>query len=592
MTDTAVYTPPTITSILDDWLDALVVRMRNHDVDAVRALLSPGCTTRDLLALSWDFRNGVGAEESAQLLAGADATAPVSIERLPAREPVVEGEDGSRTIRAFLAFRNEVGGGEGFVQLAETSDGWRADAFVLTLSSLDSHPAQVDSSRPVGRIHGAVEDRPMWSEQRDHEFETEDPTVVIVGAGHNGLILAARLRSLGIAALIVERNQRVGDNWRNRYSSLALHTPIASDNFPYLPFPPTWTKFTVKDKLADFLDSYATLLDLPVWTGSRVENVHFDATGRNWKLDVVRADGGRRTLRPGHLVFATGLNASPLLPKLQGSERFRGSVMHAVEYRGATAWRGKKAVVVGCGVSGHDIAQDLAEHGVNVTMVQRSATVVLDAPTFHKVMHSNHIDGRFTTDEADLINAATPFGELPNHGAAQLTAARELDAEMLAGLERAGFKLGSGPNGQGVLGLIFGQNATGYYYNAGASDMIIDGRIKLAHGDVVGLTEDGIELGGGETVDAELVVFATGYKGPSSVVGELLGEDVAEELGEFYNVGADREYGRLWRRSGRDRLWFMISLDIAGARFYSKSLALQIAAIEAGTIPDQAPDAA
>jgi putative flavoprotein involved in K+ transport len=274
------------------------------------------------------------------------------------------------------------------------------------------------------------------------------------------------------------------------------------------------------------------------------------------------------------------MNGEPYLPDLPGRNDFRGTVLHAVEYRGYADWVGKKAVVVGSGVSGHDLAQDLAEHGVDVTMIQRSGTVVMETTSFHAVMHKNHIGGRYNTHEADLVNASVPFGVLPSHGAKQLAEANAMDRELLDALDRAGFKLSQGPDGQGVLGLIFGQNATGYYFNAGASELIADGTIKLRHGSVTGFTPTGVAFEDGGTMDADLVIFATGYRGPTTAIRDVLGDEIADRLGEFANVGEDREFGRLWRQTGVERLWFMISLGLDAGRFYSQLLALQIAASE------------
>jgi putative flavoprotein involved in K+ transport len=570
--------------VLTRWVEAFGAALSSHDAAAISVLFQPGATVRDLLALSWDLRNAVGRDEIVELLAGAASVAPLQISVRPGAPVAGSTEDEVETLATFVRFTTASGSGEGHVSLARDPDGtWRATGVVLALSALDSHPELVDDLRPVGRLHAPVADRVGWHEV-DREFETEDPAVVIIGAGHNGLMIAARLQALGIPALVIENHERVGDNWRKRYTSLALHTPLVADQLPYMPFPSTWTRFTPKDKLGDFLESYARLLDLAVWTSSRAENVHFDEALGRWTLDVVRADGSRRHMTPNHLVMATGMNGAPRRPELPGEARFDGEVLHAAEYNGYRPWAGKRVAVVGSGVSGHDIAQDLAEHGVDVTMIQRSGTVVLDASSFHKVMYSTHLSGKYTLEDGDLINAAVPFGELPKYGAAQLAAANALDRELLDGLAAAGFELSDGPDGQGVLGLIFGLNTTGYYYNAGASQLIADGTIKLRHGGVVEFTETGVTLDDGSAVDADLVVFATGYEPPTTAVRALLGDDVADAVGEFARVGEDREYGRLWRHCGLDRLWFIVSLSLEHGRFYSKLLALQIAAIEAGTI--------
>ncbi|MGW9415840.1 flavin-containing monooxygenase [Arthrobacter cupressi] len=572
--------------IVHEWAVALRSAMASRNATNVADFFQRDGVARDLLALAWEFRNAVGREEIAGLLTAPGSTPPVSLEVRAGNSATFAEEGGQVSLTSFLQFRTGHGGGLGHVKLVREEDGaWRAANFVLALDSIDTHPERHLDARPAGKTHGPVQDRLSWSEGLDRDFESHDPAVLILGAGHNGLMLAARLRALGVPALVVEQNERVGDNWRKRYSSLALHTPLASDHLPYLPFPSTWPRFTPKDKLGDFLESYATLLDLPVWAGTNVEATEFDAAAGRWNVDVRRADGSARRVSPRHLVFATGMNAAPNLPCLPGQDEFRGMVIHAVDYRGHAEWRGKRAVVVGSGVSGHDIAQDLAEHGVDVTMIQRSGTFVMNTSTFHAVMHANHVGGTYSTEEADLVNAATPFGALPAHGPKHVELVKAMDRELLDGLVEAGFELSDGPSGQGVLGLIFGQNATGYYYNAGASELIIDGTIKLRHGSVEGLTATGVVLDGGQSIEADLVVFATGYRGAPTVVREVLGDNIADRVGEFAMVGEDREYGRLWRRSGVDQLWFMVSLAIGDGRFYSKLLALQLAAMEAGTMP-------
>lgn len=571
--------------VLSSWVASLRDAVAAQDASRVETLFGPDATFRDLLARSWDFRNAVGNQSIAALLTAAEAHPLLSIDVRPDADVFYSSDGEAEETWTFLCFETKVGSGTGYVRLGHGTDGiWRASALILTLTELHTHTAQLGDNRPVGRLHGAVPDRLGWQESLDHEFQSSEPTVVILGAGHNGLSLAARLRVLGISALVLETNDRVGDNWRKRYTSLALHTPVEADELPYLPYPSTWTRFTPKDKLADFLESYAKLLDLAVWTGSRAENIRYnDATGR-WTLDVVRPDASRRQLAPAHLVLAVGNNVEAIRPQLPGRDEFEGTVMHAVDYRGWGNWVGKKVVVVGSGVSGHDIAQDLAEHGVDVTMIQRSPTLVMNIPTVHATLYANHISGKYSLEDSDLMNASAPFGVLASRGPAQVAAARELDRELLGGLEKAGFELSDGPDGQGVLGLIFGQNTTGYYYNAGASQLIADGRIGLRHGSVTGFTRRGVTLDEGTEIDADLVVFATGYRDARTAVRRLFGDDVADTVGEFSGVSKDGEYGRLWRHSGLDRLWFMMSLGIDHGRFYSRLLALQIAAIEAGTL--------
>ena len=594
MTNTLIQEPPMSQREIDargvvaDWVAQFTDAASARNGGVIADLFKPEGTIRDLLALTWDLRNAVGREAVTALVTDGGSTPPTTLAVDESARTFQAVEAGADTIWTFLTFTTKDGSGDGYVKLVHDEDGqWRASALILSLSNLTGIPEQIGDNRPLGRQHGAIPGRVNFVDAQDREFENGDPAVVILGAGHNGLSLAARLRNLGVPALVIETNDRVGDTWRKRYSSLALHTPIAADQLPYLPYPASWTRFTPKDKLGDFLESYATLLDLTVWTGSHVENVTLDAATRRWTFDVVRSDGSRRTMSPHHLVLATGNNAQPIMPDFPTRADYQGEVIHAVEYKGWDRWVGKKAVVVGCGVSGHDIAQDLAEHGVDVTMVQRSGVVVLNTSTFHKVMHAVHTSGNYSVPQGDLINAATPFGVLPSYGAGQLAQAKEMDRELLEGLTAAGFELSDGPDGQGVLGLIFGKNSNGYYYNAGASELIADGTIKIAHGSVTGYTTTGVTLDDGSTIEADLVVFASGYTGPDASARQILGDEIASKVEGFAKVGDDGEYGRLWRRSGIDGLWFMIALSIEHGRFYSKHLALQLAAIEKGIIPER-----
>ena len=80
--------------------------------------------------------------------------------------------------------------------------------------------------------------------------------MLVVGGGQAGLSVAARLNALGVDTLIVDRHERIGDNWRLRYHSLTLHNEVHVNHLPLMPFPPTWPVFIPKDKLANWFESY------------------------------------------------------------------------------------------------------------------------------------------------------------------------------------------------------------------------------------------------------------------------------------------------------------------------------------------------
>ena len=135
--------------------------------------------------------------------------------------------------------------------------------------------------------------------------------MLIVGAGQAGLSIAARLRLLGVDTLVVDKLPRVGDVWRERYHSLALHNQINLNHLPYLPWPPSWPKYLPKDMIANWLETYAWAMECNVWTGTTLFGAAFDEAAGVWNARVRRADGSERVLRPRHLVFANGVAGAP-----------------------------------------------------------------------------------------------------------------------------------------------------------------------------------------------------------------------------------------------------------------------------------------
>ena len=162
-----------------------------------------------------------------------------------------------------------------------------------------------------------------------------------MGAGHNGLSIAARLQALDVPTLVIDRQARVGDQWRKRYASLALHSSVYGDHLPYLPLPPTWTEHTPKDKFAEFLESYATLLDLNVWTSTTFLNAHYDESAQRWTVRVRREDGSIRELHPRHFVVAAGLYGRPKIPEIPGLETFTGVYTHSDEFQDGDRYAGQ-----------------------------------------------------------------------------------------------------------------------------------------------------------------------------------------------------------------------------------------------------------
>jgi putative flavoprotein involved in K+ transport len=254
---------PLARAVASRWLAEFAAALEQRDPDVIGALFLPDGWWRDLLAFTWDLRTFHGAGVVAGALAEMlDGTRPTGFLLTEGKEPaMVEVDENTKWVQAFFDFETALARGSGFFRLMPTGDDqdpWKAWTVLTTMEALKGFEEQLGPRREKGVSHGEQRDRQSWVERREaeREFTDSEPQVVVVGAGQGGLTVAARLGQLGVDTLVVERNLRVGDNWRNRYRSLVLHDPVWYDHMPYLPFPAHWPVFTPKDKLAGWFETY------------------------------------------------------------------------------------------------------------------------------------------------------------------------------------------------------------------------------------------------------------------------------------------------------------------------------------------------
>lgn len=412
------------------------------------------------------------------------------------------------------------------------------------------------------------------------------PAVLVVGGGQAGLAIAARLGQLDIDTLIVDRHERIGDNWRKRYHSLTLHNEVYANHLPYMAFPTTWPTYVPKDKIANWFESYADALELNFWTSTELVKGRYDEAAQCWTVTLRRADGQETTMRPRHLVFATGANTRPFIPDLPGLEDFAGEILHSEGYTTGAGWKGKKALVLGTGNSGHDSAHDLYESGADVSLIQRGSSGIISLES-GQLLYSLYAEGP-PIDDCDLLATATPYPVLVKGFQLVTAEMQRRDKRILDGLRARGFKMDFGEDETGIQMKYF-RRGGGYYIDVGCCDLIIDGKIPLMQWDKIErFVPDGALMKDGTIAPADLLILATGYRGLQDLVRELLGHRVAERTGPIWGFGADGELANMFRRTGQPGLWFTAG-SLAMSRIYSKYLALQIKACEEGLMPLEAP---
>jgi len=575
--------------VAGDWLSAFEAALSRNDAAAASALFSPDGQWRDLVAFTWSIRSVSGRTAVGALLGEALAVArPRGFRLDPKRTPPRRVERaGTECIEAFFAFDTAAGRGNGVVRLVPeplSPRTLRAWTLSTTLQELTGFEERVGKRRPTGpsdlRDFGAEN----WQDLRRKAaaYADHDPAVLVVGAGHAGLSIAARLGVLDIDTLVVDRNARIGDNWRKRYHALTLHNEVFVNDLPYLPFPPNWPVYISKDKLANWLESYADAMEINCWTGTELISGSYDERSECWAVELERADGTIRRIRPRHLVFAVGASPIPHIPQLPGLESFAGTLLHSEGYTTGTPWRERNALVLGTGTSGHDVAQDLTACGAHVTMIQRSPTYVVSLKEAQRV-YAAYAEG-LSVEECDLLGTSYPHeAALRAYQAATAQATRN-DDKLLKELAAAGFRLDLRDNDTGFQPRYF-ERGGGYYFNVGCSNLIIDGMVGLIqYDDIARFVREGVALRDGRMVQADLLVLATGYLTQQEVARKLLGDAVAERIGPVWGLRDDGELRNMWTRTPQKGLWFHAG-SLPQCRIFSRLLALQIKACEEGLLP-------
>jgi putative flavoprotein involved in K+ transport len=585
--------------IAGSWLAGFAEAVRAGDAQAAAGMFLDGGYWRDILALTWDLRTFAGRDRIADgLAAWRPARSPSGFWLEDTAPDMFERRTLGWTIEAFFTFETDIARCRGHIRLLTDpqSGDWKAWTLLTEMEDLKGFEEKAGALRPVssaphgvlppgGNGAGPAAASPAATALTPAPARPGgDPEVLVVGAGQAGLTIAARLGQLDVSAVVIEREARVGDNWRHRYSSLILHNQVWANHLPYLKFPASWPAYLSKDELADWLEAYASIMSLDVWAATEITGARYDETAARWTVTLRRADGAVTDLHPRHVVLATGVFGIPHRLEIAGAEHFTGRLLHATEYTGGTPAAGVRALVVGSGSSAHDVAQDLHEAGAQVTMLLRSSTCVVSLEPGAARAYSIYREDGAPTEDCDLVNNSFPLPLLAELHKDMTERIAQLDDTLLSGLRAAGFQLDFGEDGSGFL-MKYHRTGGGYYINVGCSDLIVAGKIKVKHGaEIAGLDRRTVRFTDGTAMDTDMIVVATGYQNMSESVRALFGGDVADRVGPVWGLDAEGEVRAMWRRTGQPGLWIMGG-SLQQCRPYSKYLALQIKGCQEGLVP-------
>jgi cation diffusion facilitator CzcD-associated flavoprotein CzcO len=579
----------------ETWLATFNEAMERRDCASVASMMHGDGYWRDLLTFGWNFTTGHGVDEIQAWLAAALDSGMARKFRIEG-EPAVGaiGEYGE-TLEFFFTFETGIANGRGFVRLVPdpaSAGGAKVFTILTSMKELKDFPEAVGRKRPREDLRVSSHGLDNWLDRRNAErdFQHRDPEVLIIGAGQSGLMLTARLGQLNVSTLIVEKTARIGDVWRKRYRTLKLHNEICMNHFAYMPFPDTWPVYLPKDKVADWLAFYAESMELNVWTSTTFLGGEFDRDDKRWTVRLRTADGGTRIMRPSHVIMAVGVSGIASIPEFEGMKDFAGDILHSSSDCDNLDVTGKSVLVVGAGTSGHDIAQNMRARGAAVTMLQRSPiTVVSLEPSSvraYELYRANH--GVRPIADTDMMAASVPYELLARLHKPLNRKMAEDDKDLLEGLRKVGFLLENGEDDAGYF-LKLLKSQSGYYLNVGASDLIIEGKIKIKAGvGIERLTARKVIFSDGSDLDADIVVLATGYEPLQEAVRALLGDDVAEQVGPIWGIGADGELRNMYARTAQEG-FYVLGGGFPAARVYSQHTAILIKATLEGLIPSLKP---
>ena len=401
------------------------------------------------------------------------------------------------------------------------------------------------------------------------------------------------MRQLDVPTIVIDRHARPGDQWRGRYKSLCLHDPVWYDHLPYIKFPENWPVFSPKDKIADWLEMYTRVMELNYWTSTIATSARYDEDAGEWEVTVDR-DGEPVTLRPRQLVLATGVSGHPNRPRSRARTGSGASSSTRPSIPAPTptpaSGRGRRLQQLGVrhlrravrGRGRRDDGSALLDPHRQVGDADggRAQRAVLRA--------GGRGRGHDRAGRHDLRLAAHT-GSCTSSRSRCTPRCASATSEFYDRLEAAGFDHDWGEDESGLF-MKYLRRGSGYYIDVGAADLVADGHVKLASGQVDHLTEDAVVLEDGTELAADLVVYATGYGSMNGWAAELISQDVADRVGKVWGLGSDTakdpgpwegEQRNMWKPTQQPALWFHGG-NLHQSRHYSLYLALQLKARQVG----------
>ncbi|KAB5531374.1 hypothetical protein GE09DRAFT_973608 [Coniochaeta sp. 2T2.1] len=418
--------------------------------------------------------------------------------------------------------------------------------------------------------------------------DSADTDVFIVGGGNAAVALAARLKALGVDSIMAERNARVGDNWALRYDSLRFHVPTSFCELPYMTYDEKLQSphHLSKDELAEQVRRYVDTFNLNVVTSAEITQTT-QLPDKRWRIEF-STPTETHTVVAKHLVQATGIaSQKPYIPPMTDEELYKGVQTHSAQFKSGTQLKNQgvnSVLIVGSANTGFDVLEDCYAAGLKPTMVVRSPTYIVPVENVCDKMSLGAYDfGVEAADRMFLTLPAVVNGQLVRNQFAHFASQ---EPERYSALAKAGFPVYDSRHPDAALLHNMIERAGGHYVDVGGTSLLSEGKAGVKAGvEPVGYTATGLRFSDGTTVDADAVVWCTGFSDADArtTVAEIFKTQLP--IDATWGVDEEGEIRGLWKRHLQVENFWTMGGYTQQHRFHSRTLALQIKAALEGILP-------
>ena len=543
----------------------------DHATQAIKSLnvltalsaddLADNAIWRDSLALTGTLRTFLGAKLVARVWSDlCDKHKPRNFSVIHGSSRIARLDAETSWVEARFSFNTN---GEwparcsGVVGIIPISDGsWKIWLLSTILEQPEGFP-DVDRLTPNAVANGSSV-KPINTSENDGRRDKEDTSsyvdCLVVGAGIGGLCMAGRLKALKISYVVIEKHANVGDTWvLDRYESVKLHTSKSYSQMPGEPrtFGPEDPYNLSGQHLARGFQRYVDTFSINVLTSTMLLAAVWDRTEQLWELSL-RRDDKTFTMKARHVVLAAGNNGIvPKMPSYPNRKRYQGDIVHGLHWKNAQPWKHKKGIVVGSANTAHDVISDMAKADLEaITMIQRrgSRTFLLPLSTFSALVDPVFNEST-PVDLSDRMLLSYPLAIQRLTAMAGIRAMADTNPSYFDDIEAQGFNVERYGD---LWGLMYDREG-GHFFDLGAGGLIANGRVKVrSDAEPVSYTESGLAMSDGSVIDADVIVFATGYTGNlKSTATKIFGEEIGHSLQEFWQCDIEGESRGAWKDTGR-----------------------------------------